>query len=35
MADHVYREAEHFLFILDMFEKSLTGAKINKREILF
>ncbi|AIQ46581.1 hypothetical protein R70723_12385 [Paenibacillus sp. FSL R7-0273] len=35
LADHVYREAEHFLFILDMFEKSLTGAKINKREILF
>lgn len=34
LADHVYREAEHFLFILDMFEKSLTGVKINKREIL-
>lgn len=35
LADHVYREAEHFLFILDMFEKSLTGVKVNKREILF
>ncbi|WP_151736928.1 DUF2935 domain-containing protein ['Paenibacillus yunnanensis' Narsing Rao et al. 2020] len=35
LADHVYREAEHFLVILDMFEKSLTGAQINKREILF
>lgn len=35
LADHVYREAEHFLFILDAFEKSLTGVKVNKREILF
>ncbi|WP_150271477.1 DUF2935 domain-containing protein [Paenibacillus tepidiphilus] len=35
LADHVYREAEHFLFILDMFEKSLSGVKVNKREILF
>ncbi|WP_192043580.1 DUF2935 domain-containing protein [Paenibacillus rhizovicinus] len=25
LADHVFREAEHFLFIIDMFERSLTG----------
>ncbi|MFM9282079.1 DUF2935 domain-containing protein [Paenibacillus jiagnxiensis] len=35
LADHVFREAERFLFILDMFERSLSGIKVNKREILF
>ncbi|WP_258168237.1 MULTISPECIES: DUF2935 domain-containing protein [Paenibacillus] len=35
LADHVFREAERFLFILDMFERSLSGEKVNKREILF
>lgn len=35
LADHVFREAERFLFILDMFEKSLSGVKVNKKEILF
>ncbi|KHL95927.1 hypothetical protein QW71_10030 [Paenibacillus sp. IHB B 3415] len=35
LADHVFREAERFLFILDMFDKSLSGVKVNKREILF
>lgn len=27
LADHVYREAEHFLTIIDMFEQSLTGDR--------
>ncbi|MNI67460.1 hypothetical protein D3C73_1230930 [compost metagenome] len=35
LADHVFREAERFLFILDMFDQSLSGVKVNKREILF
>lgn len=35
LADHVFREAERFLFILDMFEQSLSGVKVNKKEILF
>ncbi|GAA3404838.1 DUF2935 domain-containing protein [Paenibacillus hodogayensis] len=30
LADHVFREAEHFLFIIDMFENSLTGAATAK-----
>ncbi|ULO05174.1 DUF2935 domain-containing protein [Paenibacillus sp. 19GGS1-52] len=34
LADHVFREAERFLFILDMFDQSLSGFKVNKREIL-
>ncbi|AIQ12881.1 DUF2935 domain-containing protein [Paenibacillus durus] len=34
LADHVFREAERFLFILDMFDQALSGAKVNKREIL-
>ena len=28
LADHVFREAEHFLFIIDMFENSLTGKPV-------
>jgi hypothetical protein len=28
LADHVFREAERFLFIIDMFEQSLTGNKV-------
>lgn len=35
LADHVFREAERFLFILDMFDRSLCGMKVNKKEILF
>ncbi|WP_025700918.1 DUF2935 domain-containing protein [Paenibacillus forsythiae] len=34
LADHVFREAERFLFILDMFEQSLSGVKVNRRDIL-
>ncbi|MDQ0089099.1 hypothetical protein J2T12_002509 [Paenibacillus anaericanus] len=34
LADHVFREAERFLIILDMFDQSLSGHKVNKREIL-
>jgi hypothetical protein len=34
LADHVFREAERFLFILDMFDQSLSGVKVNKREII-
>ncbi|TYP74073.1 DUF2935 domain-containing protein [Paenibacillus methanolicus] len=30
LADHVFREAEHFLFIIDMFEHSLTGKPVPK-----
>lgn len=33
LADHVFREAERFLFIIDMFENSLTGKPIPKREL--
>ncbi|MBB6637522.1 DUF2935 domain-containing protein [Cohnella thailandensis] len=28
LADHVFREAEHFLVIIDMFESSLTGKPV-------
>ncbi|WP_193556138.1 DUF2935 domain-containing protein [Paenibacillus ginsengarvi] len=28
LADHVFREAERFLFIIDMFENSLTGKSV-------
>ncbi|WEK55916.1 MAG: DUF2935 domain-containing protein [Candidatus Cohnella colombiensis] len=28
LADHVFREAEHFLFIIDMFDNSLTGNAV-------
>ncbi len=28
LADHVFREAERFLFIIDMFEQSLTGVAV-------
>ncbi|MGQ3479484.1 DUF2935 domain-containing protein [Paenibacillus sp. TY11] len=34
LADHVFREAERFLFILDMFDQSLSGVKVNKKEIM-
>ncbi|MFB4325526.1 DUF2935 domain-containing protein [Priestia sp. BR_2] len=34
LADHVFREAERFLFILDMFDRSLSGMKVNKKEIM-
>lgn len=34
LADHVFREAERFLHILDMFDQSLSGAKVNTRGIL-
>ncbi|WP_068499644.1 DUF2935 domain-containing protein [Paenibacillus kribbensis] len=34
LADHVFREAERFLFILDMFDQSLSGIKVNKKEIM-
>lgn len=33
LADHVFREAERFLFIIDMFENSLTGKPVQLREI--
>ncbi|WP_182301263.1 DUF2935 domain-containing protein [Cohnella cholangitidis] len=29
LADHVFREAERFLFIIDMFEQQLTGNQVN------
>lgn len=35
LADHVFREAERFLIILDMFDQSLSGVKVNKREIVY
>ncbi|WP_410514254.1 DUF2935 domain-containing protein [Paenibacillus sp. BR2-3] len=34
LADHVFREAERFLFILDMFDRSLSGHKVNKKELI-
>lgn len=34
LADHVFREAERFLYILDMFDQSLSGVKVNKKEIM-
>ncbi|GAA0349505.1 DUF2935 domain-containing protein [Bacillus horti] len=33
LADHVFREAEHFLVIIDMFEDSLTGKPVDLRDI--
>jgi hypothetical protein len=33
LADHVFREAERFLFIIDMFENSLTGKPIPMEDI--
>lgn len=35
LADHVFREAERFLFILEMFDRSLSGHQVNKKELLF
>ncbi|MGM1045012.1 DUF2935 domain-containing protein [Paenibacillus uliginis] len=35
LADHVFREAERFLFILEMFDRSLSGHHVNKKELLF
>lgn len=35
LADHVFREAERFLFIIDMFENSLTGKPIPNVAELF
>jgi hypothetical protein len=34
LADHVFREAERFLFILDMFEQSLTGHHVQKEQFM-
>jgi hypothetical protein len=34
LADHVFREAERFLYILDMFDQSLIGHKVNKQELM-
>lgn len=34
LADHVFREAERFLFIIDMFENSLTGKPMASRQSL-
>lgn len=34
LADHVYREAERFLCIIDMFENSLEGKPVSKRELM-
>jgi hypothetical protein len=33
LADHVFREAERFLFIIDLFENSLTGKPIPPEDI--
>ena len=33
MADHVFREAEHFLEIIDLFEEHPTGKKHNHDNI--
>jgi hypothetical protein len=33
LADHVFREAERFLFIIDMFEQHLTGTKVSIRDL--
>lgn len=33
LADHVFREAERFLTIIDMFEMHLTGAKVSMRDL--
>jgi hypothetical protein len=34
LADHVFREAERFLYIIDMFDRYLTGKPVNKAELL-
>jgi hypothetical protein len=34
LADHVYREAERFLEIIDMFESALLGKTVNKKSLL-
>jgi len=33
LADHVYREADRFLQIIDMFERHLTGNPVNMRDL--
>ncbi|MFC5406173.1 DUF2935 domain-containing protein [Cohnella soli] len=33
LADHVFREAERFLFIIDMFEQHLTGTPVSPRDL--
>ncbi|MBW5448574.1 DUF2935 domain-containing protein [Cohnella sp. CFH 77786] len=33
LADHVFREAERFLFIIDMFERHLTGTPVSMRDL--
>jgi hypothetical protein len=33
LADHVFREAEHFLSIIDMFENSLTGKPVQAAKL--
>lgn len=34
LADHVFREAERFLHIIDMFDRYLTGKPVNQAELL-
>lgn len=34
LADHVFREAEHFLIIIDMFDNSLTGSPMENMQNL-
>lgn len=34
LADHVFREAERFLAIIDMFERSLTGGQVSSQELI-
>jgi hypothetical protein len=34
LADHVFREAERFLEILDMFEQSLTGHQVKREQFM-
>jgi hypothetical protein len=33
LADHVFREAERFLFIIDMFEQQLTGGNVSVQQL--
>jgi hypothetical protein len=33
LADHVFREAERFLFIIDMFEQHLTGSNVSMQQL--
>lgn len=33
LADHVYREAERFLFIIDMFDRHLNGTPVSVRDL--